>query len=287
MRRTPLTDDDKHEIHRLYIEHGSIKKVRLFTGRSAEAVIKTLYERGVTINGPGAHSKKELREGAFNTLTRESAYYLGLAITDGHIAAKGAGNGVQFSFGLKTSDRALVVQFRDWLCPEQSIIEDRTIVKFVVNDSPTCLDLAQWGYRWRRKTYELGSCDELLATLVAGNLLWHFIRGVIDGNGTIGVYGVKGCNSVISICGTRRFLRSIKSHITDLTGSEGSLRHASPSINPNETESGWELRYTGLPQLIRLGKCIYLDSDGLRLARKYETYYGVIKARELLETPAK
>lgn len=270
-----LTPEDLDQIVVDFKRIGTLKGTQAENGRALATIKIALRRAGIEIPGPGSHCALPVNDGVFNTLTPASAYFIGLAITDGSVANRGRGHGVSFTFSLKTEDLETVEKFRDFVCPGLRIIEDRHMRKFTVADGATCLDLVQWGVRWRDKTHELGSCRDLFDEAERTGTLWHLIRGIVDGNGHIGWYGDRGGNTMLGVTGTGAFLRELQKRID----SGGSFMKGSKG----EGDSGHELRYTGTPVVLELGEKLYRDKKDLFMRRKFTAYSDVVKQRELLE----
>ena len=95
-------------------------------------------------------------------------------------------------------------------------------------------------------------------------LLPHFIRGLIDGDGSIGHYK----DFAISfICASKAFIESLREIVKNETGFSGSMY-----TNKNGIMT---LKYS-TNQAKKICEYIYNDSEGIRLERKYEKFKNYV-----------
>lgn len=140
--------------------------------------------------------KDSIYHTVFSDITTEfQAYLLGLYVADGSIGTHTTGNHTakRMSLGLTSGDFELLLRIRERLCPEHSthtqpskINSNGTVSKpmtrLTVTSATIYDDLVTLGYG-PRKTY-----TSLNLPMLPDNLMWHFIRGYFDGDGTVGVY---------------------------------------------------------------------------------------------------
>jgi len=273
-----FSEEEKDHICDLYDKYRSTRRVAAEIDRSRSVVQKILYERKVELAGPAEHHKKPVDSEFFAQITPASAYFLGLFVADGSIARSSAGSSVYFNLALKKEDAYILEVLRDEIAPEHRLIDDRHMTKFTVGDSPLCLNVVQWGIKWRNKSLMLDECHSLFAQLRRAGHLSHFTRGAIDGDGSI--FLGNGYNAGISLVGTHAFINKIWGEINrELEMDHGSL------IQDKRSKNLWEVRYTGRGLVQRVGEWMYADKGKYYLRRKYERFLGVVKSRGLLETP--
>ena len=129
----------------------------------------------IPVNG-----KKFLDNKVFDSpLNEESAYWVGLLLADGHMWKDNTG----IELGLK--DKEHIEKFRTFLKSEH-VIEEKTtnqnseLYRITIQDEYLCKRLSELGIK-NRKTYNLEISEELENPEIAR----HFIRGFIDGDGTL------------------------------------------------------------------------------------------------------
>lgn len=113
------------------------------------------------------------------------------------------------------------------------------------------------------------------------DLRWHFLRGVIDGDGNIYVRGGGYLNkpgykrlSVSVASGGMQFLDDIKAWAGGKTRTSGTPGHV---VHKLEWDCGnaWDLLMN-----------VYADSDNLRLERKFDMWRGLVDSRQTYRTAA-
>lgn len=109
--------------------------------------------------------------GVFDTLTPESAYWIGFLMADGYVSPCGK----QLALRLQARDLAHLKLFRTFLCSDHTIFPDGGNYGFMVRSERLCSALAQYGVT-PRKTFTAKVCDRLA-------LDRDFWRGVVDGDG--------------------------------------------------------------------------------------------------------
>lgn len=267
--KVEFSQQEKDQIVALYQQHRSMRRVGALINRDRHLVQKVLWERGVPLQGPD-YTKLPVHPEVFDSLTPESAYFLGLFITDGWIDAEG-----YVGFGLKHSDAYMVERFRDFVAPQHKVIQDRHMSKVSILDRHLALAIVQWGLPRRDKTHRLGACRDLFTAADEASCTSALVRGLLDGNGCI--YTKNPYNASISFLGTGPFIQELHRHIP--TAHTGSIHQ------DKRSSCLWELRYTGQKVLCEIGAWLYADKDDLYLKRKWELYNDVVKSRELRGTP--
>ena len=107
---------------------------------------------------------------------------------------------------------------------------------------------------------------------IRGELMRHFIRGYVDGDGCLSMYRHRkeGWKFGLSICGNPAFLQTIRDHFLKITKSLGymSKRHKNSKSNVEA------LCYSGCNTVPALVEYLYKDST-IFLNRKYEKYLSI------------
>jgi len=150
-----------------------------------------------------------LNEAAFDTITEESAYWIGFLMADGCVHLKGEKKHPWVSLGLAEHDRGHIVKFRDFLGSTHKIdtITQKggfkpgcRMSRFSVGSRKLTERLAFYGIV-PRKTH--------IAQVMGGlENNRHFWRGFIDGDGHIGFQS----RSIVSVgCASRVLLEQFRS----------------------------------------------------------------------------
>jgi len=258
-----LSKEKKDEIIKLYKSGLSIRDIHKKGIASASAIGKiiTPYSRD--------KSKSQLIKDTgkvnhyyFENLNKESAYILGLLFTDGSIRKDG------YSVSLYSNDRYLCELLKEKTDSKHSIQirksrknKDGSISKqgYVISLSSKklVLSLEKWGL-YANKTFSMSFPN------ISRELLPHFIRGLIDGDGSIGHYK----DFAISfICASKTFIESFREIVKNETGFSGSMYTNKSGIIT--------LKYS-TNQAKKICEYIYNDSEGIRLERKYEKFKNYV-----------
>lgn len=218
------------------------------------------------------HRTYEINEKYFSNIdSSDKAYFLGLIIADGFILPQKA-KGV-LSIKLKKSDSYILEDFRDLINPKKPLYEDdsnskilnrdvesENSVRLSVNSEKILNDLRSYGIVKNKSGKEvLPDLNEEYNN--------HLIRGIFDGDGSIGFRSSRPNQRQVYICSSSQgFCNSIKDLLLD------------NSINTRvyeEVRDEWNniYRVTFSTHKSRVGfyKYIYQDADYF-LDRKYEKY---------------
>ena len=154
-------------------------------------------------------------ESVFDVIdTEEKAYWLGFLYADGHLGYKH--NNIEL--GIDKLDYNHLVKFRDFLklTGEKSITFSENICRVRVSSPNMHEKLIEKGCT-PRKTLTLKFPTE---DIVPTRLIRHFLRGYVDGDGSLGIYyskkGTYDCG--LNICGTPEFLTEAMLKIDVLKG---------------------------------------------------------------------
>jgi len=172
----------------LYNTDFTISEIALSANMDKETIRKALLQRGVARKPHGYYRTCTLRENAFDVLTDESAYWIGVLTTDGCIGSTRPWN--VLSLILKLSDLDHLVLFRNFLGSNHAIcfatsphptIPNRTVksCRLQIHSTHMTKVLAQYGVV-PNKTFSLtakGGVENFRS----------YWRGVFDGDGTLGV----------------------------------------------------------------------------------------------------
>lgn len=177
----------------------------------------------------------------------DSAYWLGFMFSDGYIKSDFTG----FGLDLDKIDKGHILKFRDFLGIDKTLGEYGDMVRLIVTDSNAAADLIAKGCL-PKKSHVLGPPEG-----VPSELERHFIRGVVDGDGSIGWHS-KG-QPRIRVCGTYELLEWISA----VGPTQASL--------PTPMKSIYEFRVNGRNKAMDWIHWLYKDAS-VYLSRKYDMY---------------
>lgn len=193
----------------------------------------------------------------FNTFSKESCYCAALISSDGCMHEKE--NRVTFD----STDRELVdilkgsVGFRGRVSVEETVNKDR--FRIYLGSRRIYDSLRDRFYVSPRK-----SCGEFWPySIPSSELMWHFIRGFMDGDGCV---SFSGRNLRTIFYGGRALLKSLKRFFL-----KQGIR---PTVVSQQTEKVFWLAVSNKKSLRTLFDKMYYNSEGLRLTRKYERFRG-------------
>ena len=189
--------------------------------------------------------------------SREKAYWLGFLYADGYNCQKIN----KVVLAIHSKDIEALEQYKKDLEFEGKIVLNKkldgtgTVMASVgVTSENFSKQLAQKGC-FQKKSLKTRMPDE---SIVPKNLIWHFIRGIFDGDGSI--FGEK--NATASICGGGKF-------IDELCEFLGTFNIKTHIYRQKRT------RYCNISSIIDVimfCELIYKDSENCRLNRKYERF---------------
>jgi hypothetical protein len=201
----------------------------------------------------------KLNETAFDSLTDEAAYWIGFLLADGCISISPGRHVVQLS--QRKSDSHHLQKFLNFIGSPTRPIYLRKSTKFknykcqdtasvVVCSKVICDSLQKWGVHQRKsKIAEAPDCLVLNP---------HFWRGVVDGDGWVGVQR-KGTLAVLGLCGGRYLCEQFKEFIKTIvpTGSNVIKNHSIFSIRIFARQA-------------KLVLATLYPTDAIALSRKYK-----------------
>ena len=155
------------------------------------STIKKVFNRNGIIKNNATLKNHNLKYDFFSELnTEEKAYFLGLLFTDGSIR----NNNIRLQ--LKKSDEYMVKRFRDAMSSDVILQEDKRkgkeCIGVEIRNPQAVKDLEKYGII-PNKTYSL---DNIHIDLIPEKLRPHYIRGLIDGDGSIYFEKVQTGNSI-------------------------------------------------------------------------------------------
>lgn len=175
-----LTLAEQESAVELYAEGASSAKLGSMFGVSGAAILQMLRGRGITPrNARECHRTCELDETVFDSITRESAYWIGVLFADGYMNPSSKA----LEFRIQARDRAHVEKLQAFLKSTHAVRTNKkgTSVGLSIR-SPKLYDvLGGYGVVTRK------SLTASVSPVLAHNV--DFWRGVIDGDGCLKNYG--------------------------------------------------------------------------------------------------
>ena len=178
-----VPDERRAEITARYMAGDGSEDLATEYGTTSATVRRIVLGSGGSTR-PLGRVQRPLRHDAFDVLTPEASYWLGMMFTDGTIDRHSTGQS-EIALGLKACDRGHLVKFRDFLGSEHAIIERPP--------KRGLFGMSGVQYRYSVRSQPLSDRVDTLGRygpapdpeLAASPDFW---RGVIDGDGTVGVY---------------------------------------------------------------------------------------------------
>lgn len=158
----------------MYLGGTSSVEIAGALGVSCPAILGLLRRRSVPIRSMSECQRRLSYDNtAFAEITDDAAYWAGFLMADGSVV------GNEIALVLSTKDQDHVEKFRSFLRSDHALIDTRhSTIRFSIRCEKLVSDLSRFGVV-ARKTHTAN------AMLVDNNL--HFWRGVVDGDGCLGV----------------------------------------------------------------------------------------------------
>lgn len=204
--------------------------------------------------------------------TEEKAYWFGFIAADGCITR----NNSNLEIGLKSSDNGHLKKFLKAIGGEDSMIRYKyckaginnkfyETARVTIASKEMCNDLIANGLTSNK------SSNLLFPTNIPKQLIQHYLRGYIDGDGWVGVAGKESTGFVyynVGVIATYEFCNSLSDYLFDtLKISKVKLQPHANSVNNNM----YIWRKKGTQQLKIILNYLYKDAI-VYLDRKYQSY---------------
>lgn len=174
----------------------TIKNCSILFNLDRHIFSKYLKQKGIKIIPNG---KQDIDSNIFSKIdTEEKAYWLGFMYADGNLSS--TTNHVSLELSLK--DEEHLIKFNNFLSKSKNIRKDNLRCRCIFKDSKIYNDLISLGCM-PKKSLVLKFPK---STQVPKNLIHHFVRGYVDGDGSI---YVSNSNINISVLGTVEFLTKL------------------------------------------------------------------------------
>lgn len=204
-----------------------------------------------------------------NIDTENKAYFLGLIYTDGNVRIHN--NGYFLSINLQIQDKYILEKLASELKCGNTIYERNRVTNFASSHSATFTtcnsktmfdDLARFDII-PNKTYKSSSFKNI--ELIPKDLQRHFIRGIIDGNGSIS--NISKHDKAISLYShDRKICDDVDSLLKSLL--EYDKLNADIKYIKNDHDGMWFLRYRRINDIKKICTFLYGDAT-IYLNRKY------------------
>lgn len=274
MKRThKLTDQQKIDIVNIYNSNNisCVDLAKIYNLRPS-SIRTMLIRRGIKIKPMESHTRKySINENYFNVIdTEEKAYFLGLMYADGYNY-----NNKRLTISLQEEDLYILEKFKKCINYGGPIrnffITKRDKTKSYHNS------LSIRGIKLAEQISKLGCfpCKSLTLNFpteeqVSEKFLKHFIRGMMDGDGSIitplgGKHKYHGCTLTSTVMFCEKLKNYVKKHFD--------IHCTIIFCNKNTKTTTRRLIISGRKQAKRFLDWIYVDANiELLLKRKYEKY---------------
>ena len=241
-------------------------------GRTQVSVNHYAHRHDISMEKPHSVYADKMSEGSkkykcnqdfFARNTPESNYWAGALLADGCVRERDE-NSHTISLEISKKDESWLRKFKESLNAEHPIFIDRDFVGLKIHSNKMFSDLESFGVI-PRKTYRN------IEPSVDDNMLPHFIRGLLDGDGSISKSGNRIKLNLVnneSICHWTNDM--IESHL----GISGILYPYKSS------DVAWNWETSNKSYIRDIAKWLY-ESTKLYMDRKYNRYikYGLLKER--------
>lgn len=208
-----LSEQQKLEIVERYKRGETSTALATQYGVSGPSITSILRRRGVVIRN---HDRYSLWEEAFDELTADAAYWVGFLFADGTIHFR-QGHKPTVAVGLAARDRGHLVKLRAFLRSNHAIASVPRTTPSGANPQSCHFSVRSWKLATRLS--DMGRYDGPLdPTLIASR---HFWRGLVDGDGSLGIYNGKAQFRVV---GRRRILQPLTEFINVSSTSKLTVR---------------------------------------------------------------
>lgn len=197
--------------------------------------------------------------------SEEYWYYLGLISSDGYVSDS------TVELCLNKKDEHILIQLRDLICPEKPIYDKKSTrsKKFTIHSKKIAFHVKNiLGMKTNKKS------SEIIFPQIPKDMLRHYVRGVIDGNGCIDTTkAYKNTNVYIGprlrILGRREYLADMLEAIRE------QVPNQVKAISKKGAENVWYISYNFSSAKNILSWCY--DNNNICLKRKYKKYKEVVR----------
>jgi hypothetical protein len=234
------------------------------TNVSYTTICKIFKENNIKPYSKNKIYSPNLIEDYFKNIDDEyKAYFLGIIISDGCVYENNRGENI-LSITLQDSDKYILQKFIECVKSNKNITSDgRGCYSIQILSNKMCNDLSQYNIIPRK------SLHTVFPTKIPTELYRHFIRGLIDGDGSYAFYsrknqGRKSHHKAIRFCqGNKKFIEDMIEYLYNTIGVN------KPTII-QEKENLWTIAYQKDVDMVKIIDYIYHNSH-IYIKRKYDT----------------
>lgn len=277
-KKISFSEDQLNFFLEMYNSGKSLREVAEYAQVDKKVIKKNFLENGIDISKSQRYQKQtkfNINKTIFENIdTEEKAYWLGFLLADGYVSNDTKN---EISLTLCEKDKEHVIKFATFMGRGEKDVKFRprtSSYRFSFNDKKIKLDLFKHGV-YNNKSLNCKLNEKIMQN---ENLKWHYLRGLFDGDGHIGFYGVNRDCFLFSLNSTFEALDYLSN---DLFNYIGIIK------SPKKTKSKcFDLRYYGKNSSYILDK-LYNNSN-IFLKRKKDSYIAALrrklsKSAEILE----
>ena len=209
--------------------------------------------------------KYKINKKFFTNKNEEYWYFLGLISSDGYISDE------KVELCLDEKDEHILVTLRDLISPDKPIYDkpSTNAKKFVINSKEVAKMLKnELGMITNKKSLEITFPN------VPNNMLRHYVRGLIDGDGCIDT--TKGYRGEKVYIGPRLRILGNKAFLLDmLKAIKVQVPNNTKAVSKKGNENVWYITYNFSTARNILNWCY--ENSHIYLLRKYNKYNEVIR----------
>ena len=262
-----IEDDKKDEIIKKYISGLSIDKLQeIYPQYGRNRIYRMLKENCVMRNDSEKSRKYSYNKDLFKVIdTEEKAYWLGFIYADGYIVngIKGKNND-SLGITLSNKDKEHIEKFKKSIDSNHPIRIYKSkygsnSARIIIQDEELVADLIELGVlRNKSLILKFPTTD-----VVDKSLIYHFIRGYFDGDGSFKKKGQKLNGYDFSVLGTIEFLTELRTYL----GVDNEIR----KCNKNNDSNNYHLTFGGNRKVKQVANMLYGNAN-IYLDRKYKRY---------------
>ena len=262
-----IEDDKKDEIIKKYISGLSIDKLQeIYPQYGRNRIYRMLKENCVMRNDSEKSRKYGYNKDFFKVIdTEEKAYWLGFIYADGYIVngIKGKNND-SLGITLSNKDKEHIEKFKKSIDSNHPIRIYKSkygsnSARIIIQDEELVADLIELGVlRNKSLILKFPTTD-----VVDKSLIYHFIRGYFDGDGSFKKKGQKLNGYDFSVLGTIEFLTELRTYL----GVDNEIR----KCNKNNDSNNYHLTFGGNQKVKQVANMLYGNAN-IYLDRKYKRY---------------
>lgn len=260
-RRKYKNNNEKYN-QRIYSWRG--EKICAYCGRKFKYTSKQIHQKYCSVLCNVKSRAYKINENFFNKINSgKKAYLLGLIFSDGSISTKG------HQINISSKDQELIKTCKEILKTDKPIYHYQNYYALVISSQRFHNSLKKHGVLTRKSWKEYG-----LPTL-SKLLMWHFIRGIFDGDGSFYIDDRSKWKYLCASfsCGSQRFLQEIKEWLKKQNIKTQNIRF---DRKPNDKGS-WQLRISRKEAIKKFTTYLYKNNNNCYLERKYKivkNFYG-------------